>query len=84
MDPKVFSSGKMRCGRGFSCEELKKAKFDIRMAKRLGLKLDHRRKTAYDENIDLLKEKLAQEKTVKVKKKSKKGKKASSVKKSTI
>jgi ribosomal protein L13E len=38
MDPKVFSSGKMRGARGFSTEELKKAKFDIRVAKRLGLK----------------------------------------------
>jgi ribosomal protein L13E len=75
MDPKVFSSGKMRAARGFSTEELKKAKFDIRVAKRLGLKLDYRRKTAYTENINLLKERLAKEKTKKVeKKKSKKGK----------
>jgi ribosomal protein L13E len=84
MDPKVFSSGKMRAARGFSTEELKKAKFDIRVAKRLGLKLDYRRKTAYEENIKLLKEKLAQEKTKKVeKKKSKKGKKTTTVKKSS-
>jgi ribosomal protein L13E len=75
MDPKVFSSGKMRGARGFSTEELKKAKFDIRVAKRLGLKLDYRRKTAYEDNIRLLKERLAQEKTKKVeKKKAKKGK----------
>ena len=75
MDPKVFSSGKMRAARGFSTEELKKAKFDIRVAKRLGLSVDYRRKTAYEDNIILLKERLAQEKTKKVeKKKSKKGK----------
>ena len=84
MDPKVFTSGKMRVARGFSTEELKKAKFDIRVAKRLGLKLDFRRKTAYEDNIKLLKERLAQEKTKKVeKKKSKKGKKTTTVKKSS-
>jgi ribosomal protein L13E len=83
MDPKVFSSGKMRAARGFSTEELKKAKFDIRVAKRLGLKVDYRRKTVYENNIKLLKEKLAQEKTKKVeKKKSKKGKKTTTIKKS--
>ncbi len=84
MDPKVFTSGKMRVARGFSTEELKKAKFDIRVAKRLGLKLDFRRKTAYEDNIRLLKERLAQEKTKKVeKKKSKKGKKPTAAKKSS-
>jgi ribosomal protein L13E len=77
MDPTVFSSGKMRNARGFSTEELKKAKFDIRVAKRLGLKLDFRRKTAYEENINLLKEKLAQEKTMKVEKKKTKTQKKS-------
>jgi ribosomal protein L13E len=84
MEPKVFSSGKIRRARGFSTEELKKAKFDIRVAKRLGLKMDYRRKTAYEENVNLLKERLAKEKTKKVeKKKTKKGKKPTTAKKST-
>ena len=85
MDPKVFSSGKMRAARGFSTEELKKAKFDIRIAKRIGIKVDFRRKTAYEDNIRLLKERLAQEKTKKVdKKKSKKGKAVKSKKSTTV
>lgn len=58
MEPKVFSSGKTRPGRGFSYLELKKAKMDINTAKNLGLKVDKRRRTAYEENINLLREKM--------------------------
>ncbi|UCE38044.1 MAG: ribosomal protein L13e [Thermoplasmata archaeon] len=75
MEPRVFSSGKMRSARGFSTLELKKARIDVRIAKRLGLRVDFRRKTAYDENIKLIKEKLEDEKKKReIKKKTKKGK----------
>lgn len=77
MEPKVFLSGKTRPGRGFSYSELKMANIDIRIAKNLGLRVDKRRKTAYEDNIKLLGEKIETEKTKRekqAKKKSKKGK----------
>ncbi len=83
MEPKVFSSGKMRNARGFSIEELKKANFDIRIAKRMGLKLDFRRKTAYEDNVKLLKEKLTQKKTTAGEKKKIKKKKTEKDKKTS-
>ncbi|MEE9150697.1 MAG: ribosomal protein L13e [Thermoplasmata archaeon] len=74
MEPKVFSSGKTRQGRGFSLLELKNAKIDIRMAKNLGLRVDRRRRTSYEENVRFLGEKVEKEKkrSVKGKKKGKK------------
>ncbi|UCG69468.1 MAG: ribosomal protein L13e [Thermoplasmata archaeon] len=54
MEPKVFSSGKIRQARGFSLSELKKANIDIRKAKKIGVRIDHRRRTVYDENVRLL------------------------------
>ena len=80
MEPKVFSSGKERSGRGFSHLELKKADIDFRMAKKLKLRVDGRRRTAYEDNIDFLKKEAAKEKKrleKKAKKKAKKGKKSS-------
>ncbi len=80
MEPKVFSSGKTRTARGFSTSELKKANIDIRMAQSLGLRVDLRRKTAYDDNIRQLKEgKEALKKKKEATKKTKK--KGTSVKK---
>ena len=70
MEPKVFSSGKMRPGRGFSYPELKMAKMDINTAKYLGLRVDKRRRTAYEENINLLREKMKVK--VKIRKKGEK------------
>src|SRR5215470_10140437 len=48
---KLFS----REARGFSQGELAKAGLDLQQARRLGFKIDERRKTIYDFNIDLLK-----------------------------
>ena len=77
MEPKVFSSGKIRHARGFSYPELKKANIDIRLAKNLGLRIDKRRKTVYNENVRLLEKKTKTKKKKEVatpKKKVKKGK----------
>lgn len=77
MEPKIFSSGKIRPGRGFSYPELKKANIDIRIAKNLGLRIDKRRKTVYDENVRLLGRKVKTKKkkdVTKSKRKVKKGK----------
>ena len=81
MEPKVFSSGKTRQGRGFSPLELKEAKIDSRMAKNLGLRIDKRRRTSYEDNIEFLKKKAAKEKKRQEKKAKKKGKKTPSKKK---
>lgn len=75
MEPKVFSRDKTRTGRGFSYMELKKANIDIRKAKNLGLRVDKRRKTAYEENVRLLEESVRGGKKKEEKKKRKKGKK---------
>jgi ribosomal protein L13E len=79
MEPKVFSRDKTRTGRGFSYLELKKANIDVGMARNLGLRIDKRRRTSYEENIKLLKEKAKVDKKVKKpkagKKKKKEGKK---------
>ncbi len=47
---KIFS----RRARGFSLGELAKAGMEALAAKRLGLSIDHRRRTVYDFNVDLL------------------------------
>ncbi len=80
MQPEIVHKGKARKGRGYSLEELKNAKMDIRVAKRMKLPVDRRRKTAYEENITQLttmmeKEKSKKEKKTKGKKKSTKPKK---------
>jgi hypothetical protein len=54
MEPKVFLNGKTRSARGFSISELKKANIDLGKAKRMGIRIDKRRKTLYDENVKLL------------------------------
>jgi large subunit ribosomal protein L13e len=54
--PKVFKKGgKQRYGRGFSREELKKAGISLKEALKLGVSVDSRRKTAHQENIEMLK-----------------------------
>ena len=68
--PKVFKkSGKQRFGRGFSREELKKAGTSLKEALKLGIPVDFRRKTVYQENIEAIKTLLE-----KAESKSKKGK----------
>jgi large subunit ribosomal protein L13e len=45
-----------RKGKGFSLGELKEAKISPGKAKMLGVPIDTRRKTSYDDNIEILKE----------------------------
>lgn len=45
-----------RKGKGFSLDELKGAKISPGEAKKLGVPIDTRRKTSYDDNIEFLKE----------------------------
>jgi len=56
MRPKILKpNGKQRSGRGFSSEELKKAGLNPSEASRIGLPADFRRKTAHDENVEVIK-----------------------------
>ena len=54
--PKILKpNGKQRSGRGFSPEELKKAGLNPTEAARIGIPTDLRRKTAHDENVEVVK-----------------------------
>lgn len=54
--PLVFNqAGKQRRGRGFSPNELKEAGLNSTDAKKLGIRVDYKRKTAHEENIKALK-----------------------------
>ena len=66
-------SGKQRCGKGFSSEELKKAGLSLKDALKLGIPVDSKRKTAHEENIGAVKAFLG-EKEAAVKPKKSKGK----------
>ncbi len=75
--PKIFKARKkQRLGRGFSRDELKKAGTNMKEALKLGLPLDARRKTAHDDNVEIVKvvlqKKKAEQKPKKLQKKSKK------------
>ena len=69
--PKVFKKGgKQRCGKGFSGEELKKAGLSFKDALRLGIPIDSKRRTAHEENVEVIKSFLGSMK-VKTKRKGK-------------
>jgi ribosomal protein L13E len=54
--PKILKpDGKQRSGRGFSRDEIGKAGLNSAEAVRLGLPVDSRRKTAHDENVEVVK-----------------------------
>ncbi|MEM3626491.1 MAG: ribosomal protein L13e [Candidatus Bathyarchaeia archaeon] len=54
--PKVFKkNGRQRHGKGFSKEELKRAGLSFTEALKLGIPIDYRRKTAHEENINVIK-----------------------------
>ncbi|QIW23566.1 50S ribosomal protein L13e [Sulfolobus sp. S-194] len=44
-----------KVGRGFSLKELKEAGLTVQEAKKLGVRIDKRRKTSYPENVEALK-----------------------------
>ncbi|RLG58560.1 MAG: hypothetical protein DRN95_04135 [Candidatus Hydrothermarchaeota archaeon] len=54
MKVKVVSRGKIREGKGFSLKEIEKAGLTIKDVKGL-VRIDKRRKTCYDFNVELLK-----------------------------
>ncbi|MER3601420.1 MAG: 50S ribosomal protein L13e [Nitrososphaerota archaeon] len=51
--------GQRREGRGFSLAELRLAGLTLKQARKLGLRLDPRRRTAHEENVKELKALLA-------------------------
>jgi len=54
--PKVFKKGgKQRHGKGFSRQELKRAGLSLKEALRFGIPLDSRRRTTYEENVEVVK-----------------------------
>jgi ribosomal protein L13E len=54
--PKVFrKGGKQRLGKGFSREELKKVGLTLKDALRQGIPVDCQRRTAHEENIEIIK-----------------------------
>jgi large subunit ribosomal protein L13e len=55
MFPIVISKGKKRKGRGFSLEELKLVGISLNEAKKLKIYIDKRRRSVYEENVELLK-----------------------------
>ena len=48
-------NGKQRCGRGFSCEELKRTGLSLKEALRIGIPVDLRRRSSHEQNVDVLK-----------------------------
>ncbi len=60
----IKKDGKHRPGRGFSRDELKMAGISSSEALKLGIPVDSRRKTAYRENVDVIKRFLKRRKTL--------------------
>lgn len=56
IDPIVQGANRWREGRGFSISEVKEAGISVFEARRIGIPVDTRRKTSFEENIDELKE----------------------------
>ncbi len=52
---KKYSPRKKREGRGFSLLELEAADINIKDAKKLGIRIDKRRRSCHQENIEILK-----------------------------
>lgn len=71
--PIIFKKGgKKRCGKGFSREELKKARLSLREALKLSIPIDSRRKTFHEENVNTIKRFLKSKKKASKPKKKKK------------
>ena len=70
--PKVFKTReKKRHGKGFSREELKRAGTNMTEALKLRIPLDARRKTGHEENVETVKNFIAQKKAEQKPKKQK-------------
>jgi len=54
----VGKKGKTRKGKGFSRSELWEAGLDFKLALKLGISIDLRRKTKHQENVKILKQHL--------------------------
>lgn len=80
--PKILNpKGKKRRGRGFSRNEIEKAGLNATEASKAGLPVDFRRKTAHEENVEVVKaymEKVKSEAKPKSKSKAKSKKKPKS------
>jgi ribosomal protein L13E len=73
--PTIFKKdGKKRYGKGFSREELKKARLNLREALKLNIPIDSRRKTAHKENVNTIKGFLKSKKKASKHKKRRKSK----------
>jgi len=60
VEPFVLTrKSKKRVGKGFSLGELKEAKLSLEEAKKLGLRIDKRRKSLHAENVKALRDYLA-------------------------
>jgi large subunit ribosomal protein L13e len=67
IEPIVEGGKKPRKGRGFSLRELKTAETTAGEAKRLGVPIDTRRGTLYEDNVEILKEYIASAKEAGIK-----------------
>ena len=65
--PIVESGDILRDGKGFSAEELAAVELSMGEAKKLGIPVDPRRSSGYEENVDALKEFLEETKDLKYK-----------------
>jgi len=65
--PIVESGDILRDGKGFSAEELAAVELSMGEAKKLGIPVDPRRKSGYEENVEALKEFLEETKDLKYK-----------------
>jgi ribosomal protein L13E len=70
--PKVFKEeGKQRYGKGFSAGELRKAGLSLSEAVKSGVPVDARRKTAHEQNVEVVKAFLEERKAARKPKKPK-------------
>ncbi len=70
--PIIFKKdGKKRCGKGFSREELKKARLSLREALKLSIPIDSRRKTIHEENVNTIKKFSEKQESVQAQEKKK-------------
>jgi hypothetical protein len=67
ISPIVERGDRVREGKGFSKEELDAVKLTMTKARSLGIPVDPRRKSGYDDNIETLKEFLEESKDLDIK-----------------